>query len=112
MLFSNGPKLNMNWVTPTFVIAVFVVSVISKFLVPLSIERFVILLLNLTGTVLLATAFEAHIPLHGNGGWWDSLKFAVKEFSKYVSPPAYDFVRFYAGFVLLLVGTLLSVVLS
>jgi hypothetical protein len=112
MLFSNGSKLNMRWVTPTFVITVIVISVISKFLVPLSVERFVVLLLNLTGTVLLATAFEAHIPLHGNGGWWDSLKFPIKEFPKYGSPPAFNFVHFYAGLVLLLVGTLLSAVWS
>lgn len=112
MLFTNGPKLNLNWLTPVLVILVVVVSVALKFLLPLTNERFAVLLLNLVGTVLLASAFEPHIPKQGAGGWWDSLRFAIKQFPEYGSAPAFDFVRFYVGLLLLLFGTVLSVTLS
>jgi hypothetical protein len=109
MLFTNGPKLNLNWLIRALVILVIVVSVALKFFMPLTNERFAVLLLNLVGAVLLASAFEPHIPKHGNGGWWDSLKFAIKQFPKYGSAPAFDFVRFYVGLFFLLLGTVLSV---
>jgi hypothetical protein len=109
MLFNNGPKLDLNWLTPTLVVVVIVACVAVKFYISLPAERFVVLLANSVGTVLLASAFEPHLPKHGNGRLWESLKFAVKEFPKYGSPPAFDFVRFYAGLFLLLVGMLLSV---
>jgi len=112
MLFTNGPKLNLNWLSPALVILVIVVSVALRFWVPLTNERLAILLLNLVGTVLLASAFEPHIPKHGDGGWWDSLIFAIKQFPKYGSAPAFDFVRFYVGLLFLLLGTVLSVTLS
>ena len=110
MLFTNGPKLNLNWLTPALVILVVAVSVALKFLVPLTNERFAVLLLNLVGTVLLASAFEPHIPKQGDGGWWDSLKFAIKKFPQYGSAPAFDIVRFYIGLLFLLLGTVLSVI--
>jgi hypothetical protein len=75
-------------------------------------DRCGVLLVNLVGTVLLASAFEPHIPKHGNGAWWDSLKFAVKDFPKYGSPPSFDLVRFYVGLVLLLTGMTLASTLS
>jgi hypothetical protein len=111
MLFNNGPHLKMNWLTPLLVVLAVVVSVGAKCLVPLSFARFGVLVLNLVGTVLLASAFEPHIPQHGDGGWWDSLKHAVKEFPKYGSPPAFDLVRFYVGLIFLLIGTVMSAVL-
>lgn len=112
MLLTNGPKLNLNWLTPALVILVIAVSVAIKFLMPLTNERFAVLMLNLVGTVLLASAFEPHIPKYGDGGWWDSLKFAIKQFPKYGTSPAFDFVRFYIGLLFLLLGTVLSVMLS
>lgn len=112
MLFSGGPKLNLNWLTPVLVILVVVVSVALKIFAPLSNGRFVVLLLNLVGTVLLASAFEPQIPKNGTGGWWDSLKFAVKEFPKYGSPPAFDFVRFYIGLLFVLLGTIVWILLT
>src|SRR3972149_11266122 len=105
MLFTNGPKLNLRWLTPALVILVVLVSVILKFWVSLTNERFAVLLLSLLGTALLASAFEPHIPKYGDGGWWDSLKFAIKEFPKYGSAPAFDLVRFYVGLSFLLLGT-------
>lgn len=111
MLFTNGPKLNLSWLTPVLVVLVVAVSIALKFLVPLTNERFAVLLLSLVGTVLLASAFEPHIPKHGDGGWWDSLKFVIKKFSEYGSAPAFNFLRFYIGLLLLLLGTVLSVTL-
>ena len=111
MLFQ-GPKLNLNWLTPTLVILAVAVSTILKYCVPLSSVRYAVLLLNLVGTVLLASAFEPQIPPHGDGGWRDSLKWAIREFPKYGSQPAFDFVRFYVGLILLLFGIIVSTVLS
>ena len=106
MLFTGGPKLNLNWLTPLLLSLVVAISLGLRFCGPLSNERFSVLLLNLVGTVLLASAFEPNIPKYGDGGWWDSLKFAVKEFPKYGSPPAFDFVRFYIGLLFTLLGTI------
>lgn len=111
MLFSNGPKLNLNWLTPALVLFVVAISVVMKCLASLSIEKFAVLLLNLVGTVLLASAFEPHIPKHGDGGWSDSLKFAIKEFPKYGSPPSFDFVRLYIGLLCLIGGTIVGILL-
>lgn len=111
MLFT-GPKLNFKWLTPTLVVLAVLVGTVLKFVVPVSASRYVVLLLNLVGTVLLASAFEPQIPLHGDGGWWDSLKWAVREFPKYGSPPAFDFFRFYVGLLLLLLGIIVSAVMS
>lgn len=111
MLFT-GPKLNFNWLTPALVVLAVSLGTVLKFLVPLATGRYVVLLLNLVGTVLLASAFEPQIPLHGDGGWWDSLKWAVREFPKYGSPPAFDFLRFYVGLLLLLVGIVASATLT
>ena len=83
-----------------------------KFMAQLSDSRYVVLLLNLIGTVLLASAFEPQIPPHGSGNWWDSLKWAVREFPNYGSPPAFDFLRFYVGLLLLHLGIILSTVIS
>jgi len=88
------------------------VGTVLKFVVPLSASRYVVLLLNLVGTVLLASAFEPQIPLHGDGSSWDSLKWAVREFPKYGSPPAFDFLRFYVGLLLLLLGIIVSALMS
>jgi hypothetical protein len=112
MEFGKGPHLNLNWLTPLLVILALVLSFAAKWLVPLSLPRFSVLLLNLVGTVLLASAFEPNIPKHGDGGWRDSLKYAVKEFPKYGSPPAFDLVRFYVGLLFLLAGTIMSAALS
>ena len=111
MLFT-GPKLNFKWLTPILVVLAALIATILKFAVPLSHGRYVPLLLNLVGTVLLASAFEPQIPQHGNGGWWDSLKWAVRELPKYGSPPAFDFLRFYVGLLLLLLGIILSSAVS
>jgi len=111
-MLSTGPRLNFNWVAPTLVIIALAVSTILKYLVPLSTARYVVLLLSSVGTVLLASAFEPQIPPHGDGGWWDSMKWAVREFPKYGSPPAFDFLRFYLGLLLLLVGIVVSAVVS
>jgi hypothetical protein len=112
MLTEGGPKLNFNWLTPALLIIAVTVCVTLKCLVPLSMERFIVLLLNVAGTVLLASAFEPHIPKMGDGGWWDSIKWAVKGFPKYGSPPAFDVLRFYIGLFLLLIGIVLSTTLS
>jgi len=112
MLSSGGPRLNTGWITPVLVVFAVVVAVATKVYASLSAGRFAVLLVNLVGTVLLASAFEPHIPKHGDGGWWDSLKFAVREFPKYGSPPAFDLVRFYLGLIFLLIGTVLSASLS
>lgn len=111
MLFT-GPKLNFKWLTTILVTLAVLIGTALKFMVPLSDSRYVVLLLNLVGTVLLASAFEPQIPLHGDGGWWDSLKWAVREFSKYGSPPTFDFLRFYVGLFLLLLGIIASAVTS
>lgn len=111
MQFGKGPHLNLNWLTPVLVIIVVGISLLVKLLASLPLERFIVLMLNLVGTVLLASAFEPIIPLHGDGGWWDSLKNAVKNFPNYGSPPSFDIVRFYTGLSLLLTGMVLSGVL-
>ncbi|MGB5159398.1 hypothetical protein [Desulfobacterium sp. N47] len=111
MLFT-GPKLNFKWLTPTLVVLAVLAGTVLKFFVPLSNGRYVVLLLNLVGTVLLASAFEPQIPLHGDGGWWDSLKWSVREFPKYGAPPTFDFLRFYVGLFLLLIGIVVSAMLS
>jgi len=111
MLFT-GPKLNLKWVTPASVVLAVLVSTVIKFAVPLCATRYIVLLLNLVGTVLLASAFEPQIPLHGDGSWWSSLRWAIREFPKYGSPPAFDFLRFYVGLLLLLLGIIASTVMS
>jgi hypothetical protein len=110
-MLSTGHKLNFKWLTPTLVVLAILLGTVLKFVVPLSAGPYVVLLLNLVGTVLLASAFEPHIPLHGDGRWWDSLKWAVREFPKYGSPPAFDLVRFYVGLLLLLLGIIVSAVM-
>lgn len=104
--------MNFKWLTPILVTLAVLIGTALKFVVPLSASRYVVLLLNLVGTVLLASAFEPQIPLHGDGGWWDSLKWAVREFPKYGSPPTFDFLRFYVGLFLLLLGIIASAVTS
>ncbi len=111
-MLSTGPRLNFKLLTPTLVVLAFVVGTLFKFLVPLSPGRYVVLLLNLVGTVLLASAIEPQIPLNGDGGWWDSLKWAVRQFPEFGSPPRFDFLRFYVGLILLLVGIVVSATLS
>jgi len=112
MLTSGGPRLNTGWLTPVLVLLAVGMAAATRFLAGLSVDRSAVLLVNLVGTVLLASAFEPHIPKHGNGGWWDSLKFAVREFPKYGSPPSFDLVRFYVGLVFLLTGMTLASTLS
>jgi len=109
MLFK-GPRIDFQWVTPVLIVLVVVVSISVKWLKPLSTFQFVGLLANLVGTVLLASAFEPQIPPYGKS-WWDGIKSAVSEFPKYGAPPAFDFVRFYLGLLLLLIGTILSVII-
>ena len=104
--------MNLGWVTPVLVFFAALLAFAVKYFASLSTGRFAALLLNLVGTVLLASAFEPNIPKHGDGGWWDSLKFAVKEFPKYGSPPSFDFVRFYIGLFLLIAGIVCSMTLS
>jgi hypothetical protein len=111
-MLNTGNKLNLTWLSPTLVLFAFVVGTVLKYSLSLSLERYAVLLLNLVGIVLLASAFEPQIPLHGDGGLWDSLKWAARQFPKYGSPPAFDFLRFYIGLFLLLVGIVVSVVLS
>lgn len=110
MLFDKGPHLNLDWLTPLLVVLAVIVSVLVKIITPLSPVKFAILLLNLVGTVRLASAFEPRIPRHGSGGWWDSLKFAVKEFPKYGAPPSFDFIRLYVGLIFLLAGAVFSAI--
>jgi hypothetical protein len=110
MLFTNGPKLNLNWLTPALVVLVLVVSIALRFLVPLTNTRFVVLLLSLVGTVFLASAFEPAIRKHGDGGWRDSLKFAIKNLPGYGSAPRFDFLRFYVGLFLLLASMVVSAI--
>ena len=112
MLSSGGPRLNTRWLTPLLVLLAVGVALATRLLAQLPADRFGALLLNLVGTVLLASAFEAHIPKHGNGGWWDSLKFAITDFPKYGSPPSFDLVRFYVGLALLLTGMAFSSTVS
>lgn len=112
MIIEGGPKLNLKWLTPALLIVAVGVCIILKYFLPLSVERFIVLLFNVVGTVLLASAFEPHIPKMGDGGYWNSIKWAVKEFPKYGSPPAFDFLRFYVGLLLLLIGIVLSTTLS
>ena len=104
--------MNLKWLTRILVVLAVLIGTVLTFVVPLSPSRYVVLLLNLVGTVLLASAFEPQIPLHGDGGWWDSLKWAVRDFPKYGSPPAFDFLRFYVGLLLLLLGIIVSAVMS
>jgi hypothetical protein len=111
MLFT-GPKLNFKWLTPILVVLAVLIGTVLKFVVPLSASRYVMLLLNLVGTVLLASTFEPQIPLHGDGGWGDSLKWAIRDFPKYGSPPTFDFLGFYVGLLLLLLGIIVSAVIS
>lgn len=66
----------------------------------------------MVGTVLLASAFVPQIPPHGRGGWWESLKWAAREFPQYGSPPGFDFLRSYVGLFMLLVGIMASAALS
>lgn len=108
MLFNGGPRLNTTWLTPLLVLIAVGVATAMKYLVPLSGDRFFVLLLNLVGTVFLASAFEPNLPKHGDGGWLDSLKFAIKNFPKYGSPPSFDFIRFYVGLFFLLAGMVFS----
>jgi hypothetical protein len=112
MLTSGGPRLNTSWLTPVLVVLAVAMAIATRLLASLSADRFGVLLLNLVGTVLLASAFEPHIPKHGSGGWWDSLKFAIREFPKYGSPPSFDLVRFYVGLAFLLTGMTLASTLS
>ena len=112
MEYSKDPHLNLHWLTPVLVVLTVVASFAAMWLVPLSLPRFTVLLLNLVGTVLLASAFEPNIPKHGDGRWWDSLKYALKEFPKYGSAPGLDLMRFYVGLLFLLAGTIMSAALS
>jgi hypothetical protein len=112
MLTSGGPRLNTAWLTPLLVVVAVAMATATRFLADLSAVRFAVLLWTLVGTVLLASAFEPHIPKHGDGGWWDSLKFAIREFPKYGSPPSFDLVRFYVGLLFLLIGIAVSSTLS
>jgi len=105
----NGPKINMQWVTPILAVLVLIVSVVVKFWKPLSILQFIGLLANLEGSVFLATAFDPQIPPHGKG-LWNSIKWAVSQFPKYGRPPAFDIVRFYIGLLLLIIGIVVSVI--
>jgi fatty acid desaturase len=112
MLSSRGPRLNTSWITPALVVFAVMLAVAVWFAASLSSGRFAVLLLNLVGTVFLASAFEPHLPKHGDGGWWESLKFAVRELPKYGAPPAFDFFRFYVGLFFLLLGSVGSVLLK
>lgn len=107
-MLNTGNKLNLAWLSPALVLFAFIVGTVLKFYFSLSLERYAMLLLNLVGTVLLASAFEPQIPLHGDGGLWDSLKWAVRQFPKYGSPPGFDFLRFYIGLFLLFIGIAFS----
>lgn len=112
-MLSTGPnKLKLKWLTSTLVVIAIVIGTLLKILMPLPTDYYIVLLFNMVGTVLLASAFEPQIPPHGSGGWWDSLKWAVHEFLQYGSPPGFNFLRFYVGLFLLLVGIMASAVLS
>lgn len=106
MLFT-GPKMNTRWIPWTFGVLVLLVSIVVKYVKPLTWAQSFGLFATLEGTVLLASAFDPQIPLHGKT-WWDNVKWAVSEFHKYGSPPAFYFLRFYAGLILMLVGTVVT----
>lgn len=110
MLFK-GPKLNTRWIPPTLSVLVFVASIVVKCVKPLTWPQFMGLLANLEGTVLLASAFDPQIPPHGKTSW-DTLKNAILEFPNYGSSPAFDFLRFYLGLFLLLLGVVVTTLAS
>ena len=112
MLTSGGPRLNTAWLTPLLVVLAVAMATVTRVVADLTGVAFVALLCNLVGTVLLASAFEPHIPKHGSGGWWDSLMFAIRQFPKYGSPPSFDLVRLYVGLLLLMMGIAVSSTLS
>lgn len=111
MQFSNGPQLKLNWVTPVLLFIAVLVCIALAVFSSLSVIKVVVLGLNMIGTILLASAFEAAIPKHGDGGWCESLKFAIKALPKYGSPPSFNIIRFYLGLILLLVGMATAAVL-
>ena len=111
-MLTTGNKLNLTWLSPALVLIAVAVATALKYFLSLSLGRYAVLLLNLVGTVLLASAFEPQIPVHGSGRWWASLRWAVRESPKYPSPPAFDFLRFYIGLFLLLLGIVASTALS
>lgn len=85
-MLTTGNKLNLTWLSPALVLLLAVaVGTVLKYFLPLSLGRYSVLLFNLVGTVLLASAFEPQIPVHGNGGWWARLRWAVSEFPKHGS---------------------------
>lgn len=106
-MLTQGPRIDDRCVAPALSILVLGISLIVKFAKPLTWLQFAGLLANLEGTVLLASGFSANIPPHGST-MWDSLKWAVKEFPKFGSPPSFNPVRFYVGLLVLLLGTILT----
>lgn len=108
MRSSPGPHLDLRWVLPLLLCLAVGLSVGAFTLVPLSPVRFAALLANSLGTVLMASAFEAQIPLAGTGGAWPSLRKAITELPKLQTPATFYVLRRYTGGPLLLVGALLS----
>jgi hypothetical protein len=112
MLSKDGPHLNLNRVPPAIGALGFTVCLVLKIWIPLPIERFLVLLINVIGTSFLASGFDVHIPKMGDGGWWDSLKWAAKELPEYGTQVNFNVLRLYIGLTLLLVGIILSTGLS
>lgn len=111
MLSSKGPRLSLTWITPLLLVLAFCASAAAKFCYSVSTGRAAVLLLNLVGTIVFASAFEVPIPRHGSG-WLDSLRFAIKDLPQYGSTPSFNIVRFYVGLVLLFVGMFAATVVK
>lgn len=112
MLMSKGPHVSLSWVTPVLLTLAVLASIIAAQCFGISFPSAGALFLSMSGTILVASAFEAAIAKHGDGRLWDSLKFAVKELPKYGSPPSFSILRFYSGLLVLLAGMVLGAVVE
>lgn len=78
---------------------------------PLTLGSFIVLLLNLEGTIFLASSISFPIPSIGTG-ILGKLKWAIVEFPKYESPASFNPIRFYLGVLFLVLGAVGGVLVS
>lgn len=112
MLTSKGPHVSLSWVTPALLAFSALASFVAALCFGIPLSQAVALFLNMTGTILLASAFEAAIPKHGDDGLWDSLRFAIRELPNYGSAPSFSIARFHSGLLILLAGMVLGAVVQ
>lgn len=109
MLFNK--KNNKELVAIFLSIITIIIAIAIYYIKKLECLQFVVLLMNLEGTVLLACSISFSIPQIGNG-FIGKLKWIIFEFKKFKAPSSFDILRFYVGLAFIFLANIINYLLK